>query len=621
MATKKSENTEEIKLENQSSVEEKSEENMSWEEYIGELNSYAQSLQYSDAYAMREDLLNRTASVFFENLNQEKIDQLGGEEKAMFSIKSVLKKLTVDTLNTADWGSYSPIYSESIANSMYPQSVEYTREKIRGLLRDPERYDKDIRQAAEFVRNNILQFERVELYFISLLSFKYYLLPKRNVDEIPNFEKSKKKIYTFLESLRIREQYPRITADVIKNGCGFYLFSRKSKDYFDFIRIPTNQCRITNVRSTFGVCFEVDVYYFEDLYNMGQIAPEIYDYYKEIIENKMSPAELDDNGNVLRNPDGTIKRKPRRVKRAENRIYIPISPLHGCCIVADPYRPTKVPLLAALLPDSLDILEYKNIQKQKSILETWCIIPQIIPYDSVEKPKVPLQLAKQTIAALQKSLPQGVITFSTPLEISDPITLQNTTTQDNITGKGEQNFFSSVGVAGNVMGVGEAKNQAVIDFSNLTDFSFVGYLYNQFATVTNLLIEIYVGEKDWKISFFGNTYRDKIEAKEALNIFTTANMPAEYLGANLGFEPQDFDRMLQMGDKSKLKDLMKPIVSQFQQSGGVHLGEEGTTKTHSSGNSSDNTGTVGRPTKDIEDLSEAGQATRDTDKNANTEGM
>ncbi|MGN1327541.1 MAG: hypothetical protein ACI4VQ_05670 [Clostridia bacterium] len=596
------------------------EENMSWEEYITELNKYAKSLRYQDAYAMRDDLLNKTASVFYNNLNQEKIDELGGEEKAMFSIKSVLKKLTVDTLNTADWGSYSPIYSEGVANSMYPQSVEYTREKIRTLLKDAERNSGEIRQAAEFVRNNILQFERVEQYFISLFSFKYYLFPKRDVSEIPNFEKSKKRVYTFLESLRIREQYPRMVADVVKNGCGFYLFSRKSKDYFDFIRIPIDKCRITNVRSTFGVCFEIDMFYFQTLYNMGQIAPEIYDYYKDIIENKMSPAELDDNGNILRNPDGTIKRKPqRRLKNAQHRIYIPISPLHGCCIVADPYRATKVPLLAALLPDSLDILEYKNIQKQKSILETWCIIPQIIPYDSVEKPKVPLQLAKQTIAALQQSLPQGVITFSTPLEISDPISLQNTTTQDNITGKGEQNFFSSVGIAGNVMGVGEAKNQAVIDFSNLTDFSFVGYLYNQFTTITNLLIDIYIGEKDWKVSFFGNFYRDKTEQKEALGIFTSANLPAEYLGANLGFEPYDFERMLQMGEKSKLKDLMQPLVSQFQQS--ASGGENNKTNSKVTVTQTNTTSEGGRPEKDVEDLTESGQATRETDKNANSEGM
>ena len=127
---------------------------------------------------MREDLLNKTADVFYGNLSKDKIDELGGNEKAMFSIKSALKKLTVDTLKTADWGSYSPIYSENLIHNMYPQSVEYTREKIRTLLKDPEKNALDIRQAAEFVRNNILQFERVEQYFISIFSFKYYLLRK-----------------------------------------------------------------------------------------------------------------------------------------------------------------------------------------------------------------------------------------------------------------------------------------------------------------------------------------------------------------------------------------------------------------------------------------------------------
>ena len=172
----------------------KTEEDMSWEEYISELNEYAQSLQYKDVYALREDMLQKTASIFYNNLDEKKINELGGEDKAMFSIKSILKQLTVDTLNTADWGTYSPIYSESVLDHMYPKSVVYTREKIRELLKDAERNNRDIRQAAEYVRNNILQFKRVEHYFISLLSFKYYLLPKRDVDEIANFDKSKKRV-------------------------------------------------------------------------------------------------------------------------------------------------------------------------------------------------------------------------------------------------------------------------------------------------------------------------------------------------------------------------------------------------------------------------------------------
>ena len=591
-------------------------ENMTWEEYMKELNSYARELQYQDAIQMREDLLDRTTDYFIQGMEQEKIESLGGMEKATFSVKSVLKKLTVATLKTADYGSYSPIFGEQLVNDLYPHSVPYTRDKIRALLKDAEKNSFEIRQAAEYVRNNILQFERAEQYFISLFAFKYYLLPKRTLSKFGDFKKSKEKVYKFLESLRIKEQFPRITADVIKNGCGFYLFSKKG-DIFDFIRLPIDQCRITGVRSTFGMCFEVDAFYFEKLYQMGMVVPEIYEYYKDLIEEKMSPAERDRNGEIKRDKDGNIKRKKRKMG-VNDRIFIPISPLHGCCITADPYKGTKVPLLAALLPDSLDILEYKNIQKQKSILETWCIIPQVIPYDSVEKPKVPLQLAKQTIALLQKSLPAGVVTFSTPLEVQNPITLQSSNTQENITGLGEQNFFSAVGIAGNVMGVGEAKNQAVLDFSNLTDFGFVSYIYDEFDSIVNLLIMIYVNENDWKVKFFGNTYRHDKEVKDASSMFSTNNLPAEYLGANLGFEPQEFEYMLEMGEKSKLKDKMIPLVSQFQQSGNS---QNTTNKQQNNSNSNASSDQGGRPQMDADEISDSGQQAREDETNANRRGM
>lgn len=587
---------------------------MSWEEYYKELNNYAKELKYQNAIEMREDLLNRTANYFIQGMEEDKINSLGGVEKATYSIKSVLKKLTIDTLKTADYGSYSPIFGEQLVNELYPQSVPYTREKIRALLKDAEKNSFQIRQAAEYVRNNILQFERAEQYFISLFSFKYYLIPKRSISKFTDLKKSKEKVYKFLESLRIKEQFPRITADVIKNGCGFYLFSKKG-NMFDFLRLPIDQCRVTGVRSTFGMCFEVDAFYFQRLYDLGMVTPEIYSYYKDLIEEKMSPAERDDNGRIKRDENGEIKRK--RIGKANDRIFIPISPLHGCCITADPYRGTKVPLLSALLPDSLDILEYKNIQKQKSILETWCIIPQVIPYEDVEKPKVPLQLAKQTIAMLQSALPQGVVTFSTPLEVQNPITLQSSNTQENITGLGEQNFFSAVGIAGNVMGVGEAKNQAALDFSNLTDFGFVSYLYGQFDSIVNLLIMIYVNENDWKIKFFGNTYRHEKEVKDASSMFSTNNLPAEYLGANLGFEPQEFEYMLELGDKSKLKDLMKPLVSQFQQSSNQNVSS--TTKNNSSNSNATSSG--GRPELDSDELSDGGEQARQDETNANRKGM
>ena len=585
MASKKSA-SEEVKTEKQK----KEELEKYYEDYYRELNEFAKQNSYKDMYDMRNKLLDRVTDYFVSISEKNEATDMN---KLRFSIKSILSQLQADSIKAADAGSYDPIYSQLITDRMYPTSNPTDRNKVRRLLEHPEQHANELRNIAEFVRNNILQYDRAEEYFISLFSFKYYLLPKRPVNEMNSFEKSKRKAYNLLQSIRIKEQYPRIVADVIKNGIGFYMF-KKGSDFLDFIRLPIDMCRVTNVRSSVGICFEVDLWYFRTLIDSKQLAPEVCEYYSDLIEHMMAPLE---------------KKTPESEKKAQGRIYVPISPVHGFCFCADSYRPTSVPLLAGLLPDALDILEYKSLAKQKAVLETWCIIPQVIPYDEAEKPRVPLQLAKQTIQNLQNILPPGVVTFSTPLEPQETITLQSASTQENIVGLGEQNFFSSVGIAGNVMGVGEAKNNAVIDFSNLVDFGFVEHIYNQFDICTNLLLMMFVNDKDWKVHFFGNAYKNAQEIKDAQQVFTGTNMPAEYLGANLGFEPQDFEYMLQMGEKSKLKEKMIPIASAYNTSGQAILQGEGET--------GDSEG--GRPKLDDSELSDSGEQTREDETNENNE--
>ena len=198
------------------------------------------------------------------------------------------------------------------------------------------------------------------------------------------------------------------------------------------------------------------------------------------------------------------------------------------------------------------------------------------------------------------------------MDVQDPITLENASNQNSIIGLGEQSFFGSVGIAGNVMGVGEAKNSGVIDFSNLVDFGFVSHIYNQFTTCTNLLLMMYVNDKDWKVSFFGNTYQNEKEIKNAQQVFTTANLPAEYMGANLGFEPQDFENLLLLGEKSKLKDKMLPIASAYNTSGQAILDDDKKVEKKNNSNSQG-----GRPELDDNELSDSGEQTKEDETNKN----
>ena len=130
-----------------------------YENYYKELNEFARKNSYKDMYDMREKLLDRVTD-YFVSLSEK--DENTDMNKLRFSIKSVLTQLQSDSIKAADAGSYDPIYSQLITNRMYPTSSPTDRNKVRKLLEHPEQHANELRNVAEYVRNNILQYDRVE---------------------------------------------------------------------------------------------------------------------------------------------------------------------------------------------------------------------------------------------------------------------------------------------------------------------------------------------------------------------------------------------------------------------------------------------------------------------------
>ena len=88
-------------------------------------------------------------------------------------------------------------------------------------------------------------------------------------------------------------------------------------------------------------------------------------------------------------------------------------------------------------------------------------------------------------------------------------------------------------------------------------------------------------------------------------------------GSNPRFAPQEFEYMLEMGEKSKLKEKMIPLVSQFQQSGNNQ--DSTNKKQQDNSNAASNEG--GRPQMDDSELSDSGEQAREDETNANRRGM
>lgn len=72
-------------------------------------------------------------------------------------------------------------------------------------------------------------------------------------------------------------------------------------------------------------------------------------------------------------------------------------------------------------------------------------------------------------------------------------------------------------------------------------------------------------------------------------------MPVEYLMANTGFEPYEVDSFINWSNKKNLKSKMRPLQSQYTQSGKIQSG--------------------GAPKKDIEDLAEGGEKSKEYEGN------
>ena len=168
---KKTSKVKKMKKEVKTEKEQKEELEKYYEDYYKELNEFAKQNSYKDMYDMRDKLLDRVTD-YFVSLSEK--NENTDMNKLRFSIKSVLTQLQSDSIKAADAGSYDPIYAQLITDRMYPSSSPANRNKVRKLLEHPEQHANELRSVAEFVRNNILQYDRAEEYFISLFSFKYY---------------------------------------------------------------------------------------------------------------------------------------------------------------------------------------------------------------------------------------------------------------------------------------------------------------------------------------------------------------------------------------------------------------------------------------------------------------
>lgn len=484
-----------------------------------------------------------------------------------------LQQLDLITKISSNKGQYNPILSEQYLNDITFNPQKASSHEIEKWLMAPQYNDMNIRHLSQYLESAVGQYGRAIWFLNTEKSFNYLLTPAdaNNSDYIDKKEymNSYMTALNTLRKMNIKYQFPKMDLQVMEDGVGFY-FIQETDDTITFLQLPTDYCYIT-APWTYGWLFAIDLTFFDRMVGMPDILPELTAAYEQFVKKRK---------------EGYTGEKLAPFQ------YYNLPPEKSFCLTFNPNRAYKIPPLTGAMGASLDVLSYRDLLKKKSVLDLWKLIAMKIPIDkNTNKMQIPYDEAAELISMIKEQMPENIVAFATPFEAQE-VAANQVNTMDKLVDLGDNNVFSALGMGSAMFGK-ENKNAGQLKISSQISFDFSAtHMYSQFANLANWIIMQKTKTFKWKVSFFGNKLDKDKEIDNALKLVTSSNYPVEYLMANTGFEPFEVQSFVNWSNKLDLKSKMKPLQSMNTMSN--KPGSEG-----------------GRPQKDIGDMQDSGEKSRE----------
>lgn len=493
------------------------------------------------------------------NFAQIAIDRYNNKRNFLSNNVNIL-----DKLGGLGSNNYNPLLAQSVMNSNNNSRIP-NQQKLSKWLSSPQEYSTELKQASEYFYNVSMQYRRAISHLGKILLYNYTLNPiKKPVEdteeELNKFKESYYQSLEYLPKLNIKYVFPRITQETLKDGVAYYYYT-EGEDFASFLKLPNEYCYITGTWD-WGYTFAMDLTYFDKF--GGQLkksCPELAKAYSKFIALREAyKNETDKNQTVLKSR------------------YYRFAPTNGLAIVGDDVNHSINPILQGVFKDILEIDEYKRLTKSKTILDTFKLIVQEIPYDKNGDPYVGIAAAKKMVEQTKKILPENVGIVGTPLANSQSIDFTDgAQSQNNIVGRGEQQFWRNVGTSGMIMDTAQNTSK-IVEYGLINDYSFVEGVQNQLENFINLRLMKLTKDNDSvyynRVKFFGNRYTNDNDTKDYMQLVQTANMPVAKLFAYAGYEPFEVEPSVILENEIGLKETMKAIIPGAQQSGSAGRPEE-----------------------------------------------
>ncbi len=487
------------------------------------------------------DINNPPSDTSLVEIDREYMENFS-QQYAM-SLKQTINQLNV--LNES--GFYNPVQGQDYIQSLNISPLIPTQAQLTEWLKNPSRNQKALRDVSQFLDGAIMQYKRSIKHFSSILTYRYDLRPlsrvPKDADDKKEYLSSMNTCNNLLKKLNIKYQMEKMVWDVMQSGVSFY-YIKDTNNFRTLYPLPKDYCYITGFWD-YGYTFALDLSFFDRAVGLGEVIPEFYEAYKFFIQMR----ELGVAGD--------------RLKRFQ---YYPVPVENSYVFTFDPLHADTSPPLKGVFKDAFEILSYKDLLKQKTVLDTVTLLFQQIPYDTDSKKFImEYNEASKIVAATQQLLPKGVRTLASPFK-GEQFNFSQAQNMNGIIGVGDSLFWSSIGINATLMG-GETKSALVLKYSLESDMSFIDHLYQQISNFINWQLMLASRKYNWQVKFFGNRYSEAEERKDYQNAVASANMPITKLLAYWDIEPFEIMPLLELEKELGIKEKLLPIIAGSQMSG------------------------------------------------------
>lgn len=455
-------------------------------------------------------------------------------------------------------------------NTSAPVFSLYTKDNIVEYLRNPYRYEKQLRKAIAYIYGASPHFRRLIAYFAGLSDLAYVVSPYRIDPSTANektINRNYRKVLNTLSAMSIRTQIPKILTVCLREDV-FYGTLWVTSDSITIQQLPSDYCAISMIEGNVpNVSFDFSYFGTHKAY---------LEYYPEEFKRKYN-IYLEDRKKRWQDLDA-----PNSFAiKYNNDIY-----------------DYAIPPFAGILREIYDIEDYKQMKLAKTAIENYAMLVMTLGCDDEGNWQMDLDKAKDFWQNLDAVLPDEIGSVLTPMPISK-ISFERSHTGDvNTVAEAEENLFSAAGVSSLLFNNDKASANALL-LSIKADQAITFSIVKSVEDMINRFIQYQNYGKNFKVTFLDISPFNRKEMADQYLKAATYGMPTiSMYAAAVGLNQSELDSMSYLETTVLgLQDMFMPLASSATMSTSV----EGKGATDEGG----------APEKDIGELSDSGEENRE----------